>query len=148
MTAQQWLSGLNERVFFWLHQRRLDQLLRARRNRGRPHDVVVIDTASLVCAHDRRIRLSAINSGATLCPSAPERGTRTFPAIEGYLFAERFGRRRLRTAVVELAVSGGARGIADHMVDLYRVSAPVRSSGDTRHRSGTARANACELETA
>src|SRR5215471_11696119 len=107
MTAQHWLPALNERVFFWLHQQRLDQLLNARRDRGRPHDVVVIDTSSVVCAHDHRIGLSAINSGATLYPSAPERGTRTFPAIEDYPFAERFRRRRLRTDVVELAVTSG-----------------------------------------
>src|SRR5690348_5231528 len=86
MTAQQWLSALNERVFFWLPPQRLDQLLSARRNRGRPHEVLVIDTASLVSAHDRRIRLSAINSGSTLYPNAPQRGTRTFQTIEDYPF--------------------------------------------------------------
>jgi hypothetical protein len=43
MTARQWLSALNERVFFWLHPQRLDQLLNARRNRGRPHDILLID---------------------------------------------------------------------------------------------------------
>ena len=36
MTAWQWLSALNERGFFWLHLQRPDQLLNARRNRGRP----------------------------------------------------------------------------------------------------------------
>jgi hypothetical protein len=144
MTAQQWLSALNERVFFWLHPQRLDQLLNARRNRGRPHDVLVIDTASLVGAHQRRIQLSAINSGATLYPSAPERGTRTFQAIEDYPFAERLRSRTPHTAVVELAVSGGVRDIADHIVDVYQVPAPVRAPADTTHRSWTARVGARE----
>ena len=148
MTAQQWLSALNERVFFWLHPRRLDQLLSARRNRGRPHDVLVIDTASLVSAHDHRIRLSAINSGSTLYPSAPQRGTRTFQTIEDYPFAERLRRRTPQTAVVELAVSGGVRDIADHLVDVYRVPALAPSPGETRQRPGTARASTRELETA
>ena len=128
MTAQQWLSALNERVFFWLHPQRLNQLLSARRNRGRPHDVLVIDTASLVSAHDRRIRLSAINSGATLYPNAPERGTQTFQTIGGYPFAERLRCRTPQSAVVELAVSGGVRDIADHLIDLYQVSAPLAPS--------------------
>ena len=148
MTAQQWLSGLNERVFFWLHPQRLDQLLNARRNRGRPHDVLVIDTASLVGAHYRRIQLSAINSGAALYPNAPERGTRTFQAIEDYPFAERLRRRTPQAAVVELAVPGGVRDIADHIVDLYRVPVPSQSPARTRHRSGTTRPSAGELNTA
>ena len=120
MTARQWLSALNERVFFWLHPQRLDQLLNARRNRGRPHDIVVIDTASMVSAHDRRIRLSAINSGSTLYPNAPERGTRTFETIEDYPFAERIRCRPPEAAVVELAVSGGVRDISSHVIDVYR----------------------------
>lgn len=120
MTARQWLSALNERVFFWLHSQRLDQLLNARRNRGRPHDILVIDTASMVSAHHRRIRLSAINSGSTLYPNAPERGTRTFQTIEDYPFAERIRCRAPQAAVVELAVSGGIRDISSHVIDMYR----------------------------
>ena len=107
MTARQWLSALNERMFYWLHSQRLDQLLNARCNRGRPHDILVIDTASMVSAHDRRIRLSAINSGSTPYPNAPERGTGTFQTIEDYPFAERIRSRTPQAAVVELAVSGG-----------------------------------------
>lgn len=126
MTAEQWLSALNERVFFWLHPQRLDQLLKARRNRGRPHDVLVIDTAGLVDAHDRRVQLSAINSGATLYPNAPERGTRTFQPIEDYPFAERLRRRTPQAAIVELAVHGGVRDIADHVVDLYRMASALQ----------------------
>jgi hypothetical protein len=126
MTAQQWLSALNERVFFWLHPQRLDQLLNARRNRGRSHDVLVIDTAGLVAAHDPSIRLSAINSGSTLYPNAPRRGTQTFQTIEDYPFMQRIRHRTPQAAVVELAVTGGVRDIADHMIDTYRVPEPVR----------------------
>ena len=120
MTARQWLSALNERVFFWLHPQRLDQLLNARRNRGRSHDILVVDTASMVSAHARRIRLSAINSGSTLYPNAPERGTRTFQTVADYPFAERIRSRPPQAAVVELAVSGGVRDIASHVIDVYR----------------------------
>jgi hypothetical protein len=120
MSAEQWLNTLNDRVFFWLHPQRLDQLLNARRNQGRPHDVLTVDTASLVTQYHDRIRLSAINSGATLFPGAPERGPFTFRTIEDYPYAER---RRLRTpqaAVVELAVLGSVPDIADHVVSVQR----------------------------
>jgi hypothetical protein len=81
------------------------------------------DTAGLVDARHRRIQLSAINSGATLYPNASERGTRTFQAIEDYPFAERLRSRTIKAAVVELAMSGGVRDIADHIVDVYQAPA-------------------------
>jgi hypothetical protein len=120
MTAQEWLSALNERVFFWLHPQRLHQLLNARRNRGRAHDVLVIDTASLVATHSHRVHLSSINSGAALYPNAPKRGTGTFQTISDYPYAERLRGRTPRTAVVELSVSSGVRDIAVHVVDQYQ----------------------------
>lgn len=141
MTAQQWLTALNERVFFWLHPQRLDQLLRARRNLGRPHDVLVVDTASLIAAHDPRIRLSPINSGAALYPNAPKRGTHTFQTIEDYPFGERLRRRTPQTAVVELAVLGGVRDLAGHVTDVYQVSAQAQSSRNAGYRSRTAPLN-------
>jgi hypothetical protein len=148
MTAQQWLSALNKRVFFWLHPERLNQLLNARRKRDRPHDVLVIDTTSLISAHSRNIRLSAINSESTLYPNAPERGTRTFQAIEDYPFAERLRGRTPETAVVELAVSGGVRDIADHVIDVYCAPVPAQPSGGKSQRSGAAQLRAPELEVA
>jgi hypothetical protein len=132
MTAQQWLSALNERAFFWLHPQRLDQLLNARRNRGRPHDVLVIDAASLVSAHGHRVQLSAINSGSTLYPNAPQRGTQTFRTIEDYPFAERIWRRTPQAAVVELAVCGGVRNISEHVIDTYSTPGPTRPAQKKR----------------
>jgi hypothetical protein len=132
MTVQQWLSALNERAFFWLHPQRLDQLLNAQRNRGRRHDVLVIDTASLVSAHGHRVQLSAINSGSTLYPNAPQRGTQTFQAIEDYPFAERIGRRTPQAAVVELAVCGGVRNISEHVIETYRTPGPTRPAQKKR----------------
>jgi hypothetical protein len=79
-----------------------------------------IGRASMVSAHHRRIRLSAINSGSTLYPNAPERGTRTFQTIEGYPFAERIRGRTPQAAVVELAVSGEVRDLSSHVIDVYR----------------------------
>ncbi len=125
MGTRQWLDTLNGRVFFWLHPQRLDQLLNARRNRGRPHDVLTVDTASLVARYHDRIRLSAINSGATLYPGAPERGSFTFRTIEDYPYAERRRGRTPQTAVVELAVLGGVPDIADHVFSVQRRLGPT-----------------------
>lgn len=121
MSTEQWLETLNDRVFFWLHPRRLDQLRNARRNRGRAQDVLTVDTASLVAGYRDRIRLSAINSGATLYPGAPERGRFTFTAIEDFPYAERRRRRPPQSAVVELAVVGGVPDIAAHVVSVRQV---------------------------
>lgn len=125
MSVEQWLATLNDRVFFWLHPQRLNQLLDARRNRGRPHDVLVVDTASLIAKHHDRIELSAINSGATLFPGAPARGPFTFRTIEDYPYAERRRHHTPQTAVVELAVLGGVPDIADHVVNVHRRLGPA-----------------------
>jgi hypothetical protein len=107
MTVPQWLATLNERVYFWLHPRRLAALLQSRPNRDAEHDVLTVETASLVAACHDQIRLSAINSGATQWPSAPPRGPETFRTIEDYPFTERRHRRTLDNAIAELAVIGG-----------------------------------------
>ena len=55
----------------------------------RKHDVITVDTDSLVSVHHDSIRLSPFNSGATQRPNAPERGEHNFFQIEDYPFAER-----------------------------------------------------------
>jgi hypothetical protein len=122
LSAGEWLGLLNDRVFFWLDPRRLDQLLAARGNRGRPHDVLTVDTASLVHRHRERIRLSPINSGTALYPGAPPRGLFTFSTIEDYPYAERRRHRPRHAAIAELAVVGGVPDIADHVVSVQRIS--------------------------
>jgi hypothetical protein len=120
MSVRQWLATLNDRVFFWLHPNRLATLLHSRPNRGKEHDVLTIDTAGLVAGHHRDIRLSAVNSGATLWPSAPRRGSATFLPIEDYPFAERRKGRTIDNVIAELAVIGGVPDIAAHTVAVHR----------------------------
>jgi hypothetical protein len=120
MTVQQWLDILNNRVFFWLHPVRLAELLDAQRYRNRAHDVIVVDTASLVGAHAERLRLSPINSGATLYPNAPPRGARTFVPIGEYPYEERRG-RGIQHAIAELAVIDGVPDILRHTVRVERL---------------------------
>jgi hypothetical protein len=127
LTVRQWLAILNDRVFFWLDRHRLDTLLNARLNRGRAHDVLTVDTAGLVATYADRIRLSPLNSGATLFPNAAPRGPDTFRTIAGYPYDELRRRRGPRHAVAELAVIGGVPDIAKHVIQVEQVgvSEPV-----------------------
>ncbi|HEY0521872.1 MAG TPA: hypothetical protein VGD08_00680 [Stellaceae bacterium] len=108
-----WYKLLNGRVFFWPTRRRLFRLLEARGNAGREHDVLTIDTGSLLAAHGDRITLSPINSGASSRFPRP-RGGSTFLPIADYPYRER--RKRGLEPVVELAVSDGIREIAQHVI--------------------------------
>lgn len=120
MTVQQWLDQLNGRVFFWPREDKLLTLLKARRYRSSSHDVLTVDTASLVRAHGDRIRLCGINSGATLYPNATPRGSRTFLPIDQYDYEAARRRRGAREALVELAVLDGVPDIAVHVVRVER----------------------------
>jgi hypothetical protein len=124
MTVPEWLATLNERVYFWLHPNRLATLLQSRPNRNSEHDILIVDTARLVAAHHDRIRLSAINSGATQWPNAPQRGPGTFATIEQYPFTERRRGRTIDQAIAELAVIGGVPDIAAHVVAVRRRRGP------------------------
>jgi hypothetical protein len=94
--------------------------LAACRYRNQIHDVLTVDTGSLVRAHAGRIRLSPINSGATLYPNAPARGTQTFLPIEDYPWREHHRRKTISRAVTELAVIDGVPDIVDHIVRVER----------------------------
>ena len=120
MSVAEWLGVLNGRVFFWLHPAKLQRLLTARRARDAEQDVLVVRTASLVEAHGDRIRLSPINSGATLWPGAPARGPGTFSTIADYPWAERRKGRSAADAIAELAVPGGVPDIRAHVVRVER----------------------------
>lgn len=113
MTIEEWLAVLNDRVFFWLHPARLDGLLAARRYREQSHDVLVLNTRDLLDRHRDRVRITAMNTGATIFPGAPERGPDTFMRIEDFPFTERRRRYQRKDAAVELAVIGGVPDIAD-----------------------------------
>ena len=128
LTVPEWLAILNDRVFFWLGRQRLDTLLNARLNRGRPHDVLTVDTASLVATYTGQIRLSPLNSGATLFPNAAPRGPDTFRTIADYPYETLRRQRGPGHAIAELAVIGGVPDIAKHVIEVEQVS-----SGD-RHR--------------
>ncbi len=121
VTVEEWLRVLNTRVFFWLHPDKLAGLLNARRYRNQQQDVLTVDTRSLLEAVGDRVRLSPINSGATLYPNAPTRGSRTFQRIDDYDYATQRRRRGPIDAIVELAVIDGVPDIADHVIEVRRM---------------------------
>jgi hypothetical protein len=120
MTVTEWIRLLNEQVFFWVHPERLLTLLNARAYQSRPHLVLTVSTQSLVKAHEERIRLARINSGATAYLRG-HRGLTTFQRISDY----RHPRSRSRPAkhVVELAVQQHVPDIADHILQVHRQQA-------------------------
>ncbi len=120
MSVRQWLDTLNNRVFFWLHPDKLHKLLSARLYRSSEQDVLVIDTKSLLDAHEARVRLSPVNSGATLYPNATARGSDTFTTIEQYPYAERRRTRTAPAAVIELAVIDGVHDVRKHVIRAER----------------------------
>ncbi len=119
MSVAEWLNVLNNRVFFWLHPDKLSVLLTARLYKKHAHDVIIIDTASLMSAHADRVRLSAVNSGATLYPNAAPRGSGTFLRVQDYPWVER-RRRGAVNAITELAVVDGVPDVANHVVRVER----------------------------
>jgi hypothetical protein len=124
MTLEEWLGALNSRVFFWLDEAHLETLLDARAYRDSEHDVICVDTASLLQRHEANITLSPINSGATMY-KPPQRGSQTFLPIADYPFDERRRARGVQNAIVELAVNGGVADILEVALRVER-----RKAGD------------------
>lgn len=117
MTVEQWLLALNGRVFFWLQENRLHRMLKAYDDQD--HDVLTVDTAGLVAAHQDRVRLSRINSGSTAYLARP-RGPETFQRIEDYPHPARHRAVAAASDVAELCVLDGVPDIAEHVVRVER----------------------------
>ncbi len=125
LSAEDWYRLLNRKVFFWLSRARLLRLLDARPYRNIEHDVLELDTATLVAAYRRVITLSPINSGATR-PFPVQRGLTTFLPIAAYPYSHWRSRRPRGERVVELAIDHGAPDIAQ----FVRKVTTMRSAED------------------
>ena len=101
MPCCDWYRLLNSKVFFWVAERRVQELSRAAAYRGRSHDVMIVDTRRLVERHGDRVRLSPINGGATLY-NPPARGPSTFRTVEEFPWESHRGRGR--GVIAELTV--------------------------------------------
>ncbi|WP_136709606.1 hypothetical protein [Agromyces sp. H66] len=120
MTPVDWYGELNSRVFFFLQQRRLLDLLGARSYRNEAHTVITLDTARLVERYEFAIELCAINSGFAQRHSKARRGIRTFRSISGYPHPERAEPRAKGHDVAELTVRGGVTDLGGLVVRVER----------------------------
>ncbi len=110
-----WYALLNAKVFFWLSRERLLKLTCARTYRDAEHDVLEVDTRSLLAAHRAKVWLCPINSGCTK-PFPHPRDERAFLRTGDYPYAHWRERRRATERAVELAVDHSVPDIADHVV--------------------------------
>lgn len=119
LTPSMWYKLLNEKVFFWLTQDRLERLLSAKAYRNKSHDVLEVDARSLVNAHRARIWLCPINSGCTK-PYPHPRDESIFQRIEDYPYAEWRKKRRSGERAVELSVDYSVPDISNHVLRVTR----------------------------
>lgn len=117
LTPSEWYYIINERVFFWAEEHRLHRLLNARQYRNLEHDVLTIDTESLINAHYNNIRLCHMNSGNTF-PNPHKRGVDLFKTIEEY---EVRANGNPIKPVVELTVLNGVIDIVNHVVAVRKM---------------------------
>ncbi|WP_267084308.1 DUF7002 family protein [Xanthomonas sacchari] len=115
LTTEQWYRLINSKVFFWVSEERLGRLLNA--YGADEHDVLRVNTASLLSVHYDRTWLCHMNSGNTL-PIPHWRDESIFKRIPDYPVK---GAGKPLKEVVELVVDYSVPDIAKHVVDVTRV---------------------------
>jgi hypothetical protein len=117
MGEPDWYRTLNGRVFFWLSEHRLEKLRNAPPYRHREHDILTVDTKSLLDAHAGEIELCHLNSGAVHPAADYPRGAGSFQLIASYPWLD-----RLATApaepIVELTIPYAAPDIERFVIDV------------------------------
>ena len=116
-SPEAWYRLLNAKVYFWVSEERLHGLLCARDYRELEHDVLVVDTASLLAVHAERVWLCHMNSGSTFRYPTP-RGPDIFRRISHYP-ARRNGAPMKE--VVELVLDYHVPDIADYVIDVRKM---------------------------
>ena len=109
-----WYRILNTKAFFWLSEARLHKLTGAKAYRNFEHDVLEINTRSLIEAHREKIWLCPINSGCTK-PMPRYRDESVFARIPDYPYAYWRRKRKRGERVVELAVDYSVPDIRKHV---------------------------------
>lgn len=111
LSPRRWYALLNDKVFFWVQEKRLEGLLNARAYRDLPHTVLTLSAAAVLAKYSRDVLLSGMNSGTT-APIAHPRGKNTFLSLEEFPLAQRIKKAGRKNAVVELLVSGGCPSVS------------------------------------
>jgi hypothetical protein len=113
----EWYRLINDRVFFWAQEERLLGLLNAKEYRDLEHDVLTVDTGSLLAVHGERVSLCHMNSGNTF-PIPHHRGRDAFRRIANYP-VKKSGRPVKE--VVEVTVDDHVLDIAVHVRRVRRM---------------------------
>lgn len=117
LTATDWLTILNARVFFWPSEAALDRLLSAKINRTRPRDILVFDTLSVATEHLAQIELSPINSGATIRKPA-RRGHSSFTPLAKLSYRDWRRQRGGLEKIAEVSIRGSMPGPQAHLIRI------------------------------
>jgi len=116
-TPKQWYEILNSKVFFWAEHHRLEGLLNARAYQNLEHDVLTIDTRSLLSEYANKIWLCHMNSGNTF-PYATARTPEIFQRIQNYPTKANGTPSK---EVVEIVIDDSVPNIADHVIQVRRM---------------------------
>lgn len=114
-----WYELINSMVFFWPTKKRLKTMISASAYRRVIHDVLVVDTKTLVRLEEPHIRLSRMNSGSTK-PMPHPRDMNLFKRLEDYPFETRRRKQGKEGAVAEVCVEGRVEEIREAVVDVKR----------------------------
>jgi hypothetical protein len=117
ITPTDWYKLLNAKVFMWAEEHRLLGLLNARQYRNLEHDVLTIDTASLLAEHAADIWLCHMNSGNTF-PIPHHQGATTFRRILDYPIKANGSPQK---EVVEVVVDYHVPHISKHVTEVRRM---------------------------
>ncbi|OHX22512.1 DUF7002 family protein [Xanthomonas campestris] len=119
VTPEQWYRLINGKVFFWAERERLLRLLNSYGEFE--HDVLTVDTASLLAAHAENTWLCHMNSGNTW-PIPHRRDVDIFRRIADY--PARASGAPVKE-VVELVIDHAVPDIADHVIAVTRMKGEV-----------------------
>ncbi|MAM71661.1 MAG: hypothetical protein CMP91_11015 [Gammaproteobacteria bacterium] len=120
LTPADWYRILNSKVFFWSSYEKVLKLLNARAYRSKSHDVIAVDTASLIKNYSEKIFLCPYNRGSTIM-SPVQRGKDLFKPIQEYDFLYWKKKRGRAQAVTEVCVEGGVDNMLDIVVNVKQM---------------------------
>jgi hypothetical protein len=112
-----WYATINAKVFFWATEERLHRLLNARHYRQLEHDVLTVNTATLVAAHGPAMWLCHMNSGNTF-PMPIRRDASIFKRILDYPVNRNNNPIK---DIVEVTVDHLVPDIARHVIEVRRM---------------------------
>jgi len=120
ISPSDWYRLLNSKVFFWLTHGRLLKLIGAGAYREKTHDVIQVDTRSLIGVYQKKIWFCPMNSGCTK-PMPHPRDESTFLRIPDYPYSTWRTKRKKGERVVELAIDYAVPDIANCVIRVVEM---------------------------